>query len=77
MLTLFRARSSLGEGYQLKELFNDLWEQLTSEAARIFLDDWLEQVEESGITAFKEFAKTVKAHLSGIINFYRAKKIQL
>lgn len=60
---------TLGEAYRLKELFNDLWEQETAEAAREFLEGWFEEVEQAKIPAFQSFAKTVRAHLSGIVNF--------
>ena len=66
LITLF---PTLGEAYRLKELFNDVWDQNTKEEAIIFLDDWFEQVEKASIGPFKKFSNTVRAHLSGIINF--------
>ncbi len=60
---------TLGKAYRLKELFNDLWEQKTKEDAKVFLDDWFEQVEDAGIEPFKRFAQTVRAHMFGILNF--------
>lgn len=60
---------TLGKAYRLKELFNDLWEQDNKEDALVFLNDWFEQVDEANIPAFMSFSKTVKAHLSGIVNF--------
>jgi transposase len=41
----------------------------TKQAAKTFTELWSREVELSGIHAFKNFAKTHKAHLSGIINF--------
>jgi transposase len=60
---------TLGDAYRLKELFNDLWDQKNKEEAVIFLEDWFEQVENAGIESFKQFSRTIKAHLSGVINF--------
>ena len=63
---------TLGEAYRLKVLFNDLWVMPTPKAAKIFLNDWCAQVEEAKIPAFQKFAKTVKAHWSGIIRFIKS-----
>ena len=59
----------LGEAYRLKILFNDLWEMPTQQMAKLFIQQWCRKVELSKIQAFMDFAKTVKAHLSGIINY--------
>lgn len=60
---------TLGHAYRLKELFNDLWDMESSEEATNFLVQWCQEVEDAGIEPFKKFAKTVKAHWSGIVNF--------
>ena len=59
----------LGEAYRLKELFNDLWDMPDKKSATLFINQWFEEVEQSHIPPFMKFARTVKAHLSGIINF--------
>lgn len=66
LITLFPV---LGKAYRLKELFNDLWDMETEEEATVFLVDWCQQVEEASIGAFMRFAKTVKSHWTGIVNF--------
>ena len=66
LITLF---PTLGEAYRLKTLFNDLWDMPDKEMASAFIKQWCNEVEQSKIQAFIDFAKTVKAHLSGIINF--------
>ena len=66
MITLY---PTLGEAYRLKVLFNDLWEMPTQQMATIFIQQWCREVDLSKIQAFMDFAKTVKAHLSGIINY--------
>ena len=42
-------------------------------SAIAFIDQWFDEVEQSKIQPFMKFAKTVKAHLSGIINFVETK----
>jgi transposase len=59
----------LGEAYRLKTLFNDLWDMPNKQAAKAFVKQWCEEVEQSKIKPFMAFARTVKSHLSGIINF--------
>lgn len=60
---------TLGEAYRLKVLFNDLWDMPSKPAATAFLTQWCNDVEVAKIPAFMTFAKTVKAHWSGIIHF--------
>ena len=64
---------SLGTAYRLKVLFNDLWEMPNKAAATAFLTGWCNEVEEAKIPAFMAFAKTVKAHWSGIIHFVESR----
>lgn len=70
LITLY---PTLGEAYRLKILFNDLWTMPNKDSAIAFIDQWFEEVEKSKIPAFMKFAKTVKAHLSGIVNFIETK----
>ena len=70
LITLF---PTLGEAYRFKELFNDLWDMETKKEAKEFLYQWCEDVEKAKIYPFIEFAKTVKTHIGGIINFMYAK----
>ena len=67
--TLIKSYPTLGEGYRLKTLFDDLWRQPDEPAARAFIHSWCEQVEQAKITTFMQFANTVRAHLSGIVRF--------
>ena len=66
LITLF---PTLGEAYRLKTLFNDLWGMPNKQSATAFIEQWCREVEQSKIQPFMVFAKTVKAHLSGIVNF--------
>lgn len=60
---------TLGEGYRLKTLFDDLWQQENEEGARTFLIDWCQQAELAKIGPFINFAKTVRSHMSGIVQY--------
>jgi transposase len=60
---------TLGEAYRLKVLFNDLWEMPNRESAEAHLKAWTEAVQRAGIQPLLQFAKTVKAHWSGIVRF--------
>jgi transposase len=64
---------TLGEAYRLKTLFNDLWDMPDKTAANAFLTQWCVDVEKAKIPAFMAFAKTVKAHWSGIIHFVESR----
>lgn len=63
----------LGKAYRLKEIFYDLWEMDTEENARKFIQRWCKKVEDAKIIPFISFAKTVRTHLSGIVNFNDAR----
>ena len=60
----------LGKAYRLKTLFADLWTMPDRASAAAFVDDWLAQVSECVIGPFIKFANTVKAHLSGILQYF-------
>ena len=64
---------TLGEAYRLKALFNDLWEMPNRESAEAHFHAWSEEVSRSGIQPFMQFAKTVKAHWSGIVRFVESR----
>lgn len=60
----------LGKAYRLKTLFADLWSMPDRAAAKAFIDDWLSQAQDCVIGPFIKFANTVKAHLSGILQYF-------
>lgn len=70
LITLY---PGLGKAYRLKILFNDLWEMKDKASAEAFLKLWCQEVEEAKIPAFTAFAKTVKAHWSGIVHFVESR----
>ena len=59
----------LGKAYRLKTLFQDFWDFKNKEEAAAFLSYWCDLVEEEGVTPFKKFVGTIKAHWTGIVNY--------
>lgn len=66
LLTLYPC---LANAYRLKELFNEFWGMKDREEAASFLSYWCDLVEESGIEPFRQAARTIRAHWSGIVNY--------
>lgn len=63
----------LGEGYRLKELFNDFWELKDPEEAEGYLAFWCDLARESNIRPFVKAANTIEAHWSGIVNYIESR----
>jgi len=61
----------LSTAYYLKEDLKLLWMQENIEKALSFLENWAKQAYESGIFKLREFANTLLAHRSGILNWYK------
>lgn len=70
---LMESYPKLGEGYRLKEMFNDFWEIKNKEEAEGYLAFWCDMVDESKISPFIKASNTIKAHWSGIINYIESK----
>ncbi len=70
MMTLY---PKLGEGYRLKELFNDFWEMKDKEQAEAYLTWWCDQVKDSGIQPFIKAANMIQAHWTGIVNYIESR----
>lgn len=62
---------SLATAYYLKESLRWLWEQPDRKAAELHLDLWIFQAEASGVRMLQQFAKTLAAHRTGLLNWYR------
>ena len=65
-----RLNQPLATAYYLKEQLNEVWEQEDQKTAEVFLLDWIQQAESSGIRMLIQFAKTLRAHAWGILAFY-------
>ena len=63
----------LGEGYRLKELFNNFWDLKEVDEAGGYLSYWCDLAEESKISPFMKAARTIRAHWSGIINYIKSR----
>ena len=62
---------TIGEAYRLKELFNDLWSFTDKDEASAFLTFWCDMVDESKVIPFKKFVMMIKAHWTGILNYFK------
>ena len=61
------------EAYQMKLLFQDLFEQTNPRAAKVFLADWCTLAHASGLVPLMRFANTLQGHAKGILNWWRAR----
>ena len=69
LLDLTQQFPRLGEAYRFKEMFNELWDQPSVREAELFLESWCHAVAQTDLGPFKKFAKTLKKHKRGIVNF--------
>jgi transposase len=60
----------LATAYYLKEDLRRVWEQPDQPAAQRVRDDWIRRAESSGIRMRMQFAHTLAAPRSGILNYY-------
>ena len=60
----------LATAYYMKEDLRQLWSQKNKTAAATFLDDWIARATASNVTMLVKFARTLKVHRSGILNYY-------
>ena len=60
---------TIGEAYRLKLLFDDFWTMDNEQDSEGFLAYWCDLVTESKIYPLMKFAKTVKVHWKGIVNY--------
>lgn len=63
----------LGKAYRLKELFNDMWDFNKIEEAEGYLAYWCDLAEESKIQPFMKVVNTIKAHWTGVTNFFQSR----
>jgi transposase len=67
------ANRPLMAAYYLKEELHRIWEQPNREGGEEVFDRWLLSAEESGVVMLKRFAKTLREHRAGILNYYEAR----
>jgi transposase len=65
-----RLNQPLATAYYLKEELGEFWEQDDYYEAESFLLDWIRRAEASGIRMLIQFAKTLRFHAFGLLNYY-------
>jgi transposase len=60
----------LAVAYYMKEDLRQIWEQESKFQARLFLEEWVEMADSSGIRMLEKFANTLREHKEEILNFY-------
>jgi transposase len=60
----------LATAYYLKEELRQLWSQTNRKQAERFLETWCRTAESSGIRMLQRFAKTMRRHRNGLLNWY-------
>lgn len=66
-----KLNESLATAYYLKESLRGFWEQPDRQAAELQLEVWMLLAESSGVRMLQQFAKTLAAHRTGLLNWYR------
>lgn len=65
-----RFNEPLSIAYYLKEELRALWQRTTRDSMRRWLERWIERALGSGIVAMQSLAKTLRAHATGILNWF-------
>src|SRR5664280_2825182 len=71
---LLRYNLQTVRAYLLKEDFQQFWEYNSPTWAGMFLDFWCYQTMRSRIEPMKKIARTLRAHRSLLLNYFKAKK---
>ena len=58
------------EAYRMKLTLQDFYEQPNPKAARQFLSEWYEMVQESALEPMRKVAKTLRDHTEGILRWF-------
>lgn len=68
---LMALNQPLYQAYLLKEDLRQFWRQGTSDAAGLFLSQWIERAESSGLRQFKKLAATLRTHILQLLSWFR------
>lgn len=60
----------LATAYYLKDWLHEVWKQTSKADAAVELEEWIQTAETTGIRVVKQFAKTLRMHRRGILNYY-------
>jgi len=66
-----RSNQKLARAYELRCDFEELWEREHPEDARDFLNNWTRAALRSRREPLRRFAKTVRAHMDGILGYFK------
>jgi transposase len=66
-----RINKPLAAAYYLRDDLRCFWEQPDQATAAVFLRDWIARAEASGVRMLKDFAKTLAAHRTGLLAYYK------
>jgi transposase len=67
------ANQPLMTAYYMKEELHRIWEQADMKRGKEVFDEWLKMAEISGVSMLKRFAKTLREHQEGILNYYKSR----
>ncbi|MCP3666859.1 MAG: ISL3 family transposase [Gammaproteobacteria bacterium] len=65
-----RLNEPLSTAYYLKDELRLLWQQASRSAAERSLDDWIARAESRGVGMLIKFARTLRSHRWGLLNYY-------
>jgi transposase len=70
--TLRNANLMTAEAYRMRLTLQDFYEQANPQAAKVFLDEWIDMVLASGIEPMIKAAQTIQAHAEGVLRWFRS-----
>jgi transposase len=65
-----RLNKPLAVAYYLKEDLRQFWDQPDKSGADAFLRDWVRRAESSGVRMLEQMARTLTAHMPGLLAYY-------
>ena len=60
----------LATAYYLKDWLHEIWKQTSKAEAATELEEWIQAAEATDIRLLRQFAKTLRIHRRGILNYY-------
>jgi transposase len=60
----------LATAYYLKDWLHEIWKQTSKADAAVELEEWIQMAESTDIRILRQFAKTLRIHRRGILNYY-------
>lgn len=70
MNELLKLNESLNTAYVLKEELRSLWDCMTKDEGKKYLNNWLAKAWSSGIPVLMKFATMLASHRIGILNYF-------